>query len=629
MCGIVGLYRPEGIAGEDRDLVAASVVTLRHRGPDGVGYWAGSKAAFGHARLSIIDLATGDQPLFNEDGTVCVILNGEIYNYQELAAELKQLGHEFRSRSDTEVIVHGYEQWGARVVDRLDGMFAFALWDERGHRLMLARDRFGEKPLYYTTPAAMQGSLWFASEIKALLAYPGVERGIAEEHLEEYLLYRNVAAPATLFRNIFQLRPGHLMVAEHGTVRESRYYNNDPAGESVPSPDEEIDGLLSQSVTRRLMSDVQLGTVLSGGLDSSLVSGLAARARGHLDTFCVGFADPRYDERPFARAVAEAIHSTHHELVVNASDIVRELPRLTWANDEPLTHPNSIAMHLVFGFAKREHGVTVLLSGEGADEVFGGYDWYRAMLRREGVVRWPGVGTAARLVPGAKGRLLRRLVDPEYPLVANALAPRALAQRLLGSPCPVPASRRALWPAGRSGLEGMFVYDQRTYLQALLQRQDRMSMAAGVEARVVFLSHPLVEWANRLPASSKVSATERKIPLRRMAARLLPKALFDRSKVGFALPLRTWMSPGGGLADQVAALTSASAFIATYCARGAVAQVVAEQRAGRDHSDMLWTLLALEEWSKVFLSASVQSTELPGARSSLLAGGYPRSLSAS
>ena len=621
MCGIVGLYRPEGILGEDREMVAASVVTLRHRGPDGVGYWAGSKAAFGHARLSIIDLATGDQPLFNEDGSVCVILNGEIYNYRELALELRQLGHVFRSRSDTEVIVHGYEEWGLQVVDRLDGMFAFALWDEHRQRLVLARDRFGEKPLYYTRLREQPGSLWFGSEIKALLAHREVERTLAEEHLGEYLLYRNVVAPATLFRGILQVRPGHLMVVEAGEAKESRYYDQEATTASSPSPDEEVDALLGESVTRRLMSDVQLGTVLSGGLDSSLVSSLAARARDHLDTFCVGFADARFDERPYARAVAQAIRSTHHELVVEASDITRELPRLTWANDEPLTHPNSIAMHLVFDFAKREHGVTVLLSGEGADEVFGGYDWYRALLRRERVARWPGIGLAARVIPGSKGSLLRRLLHPDYPLVANALAPRALAARLHRSAGAVPASRRALWPAGRPGLPGMFIYDQRTYLQALLQRQDRMSMAAGVEARVVFLSHPLVEWANRLPPARKVSAAERKIPLRRMASRLLPPALFDRPKVGFALPLRDWMAPGGGLADRVAALTSSSAFVSAYCANGAIARLVTEQHSGHDHSDMLWTLLALEEWSRMFLGSSLQPTELPGARSSLLVTG--------
>jgi asparagine synthase (glutamine-hydrolysing) len=358
--------------------------------------------------------------------------------------------------------------------------------------------------------------------------------------------------------------------------------------------------------------------VLSGGIDSSLVSAIAARARPGLDTFCVGFADPKFDERPFARAVAEAIGSTHHELVVSASDIIGELHRLTWANDEPLTHPNSIAMHLVFRFAKLEHGVTVLLSGEGADEVFGGYDWYRAMLRREAALRWPGVRLAARWLPGRRGKLLRRLTDEDYPLVANAFATPAAATEILGRPFRLPESRRVAWPQGADGLEGMFRYDQRTYLPALLQRQDRMSMAAGVEARVVFLSHPLVEWANGLPTSAKVSRHARKLPLRRYVQALLPQFALERPKVGFALPLRAWMSAGGGLESAVQALTSADAMVGGWCDRRAVRQLVADHDRGQDRTDPLWTLLALEEWAGVFLSQASTPIELPGARSSLV-----------
>jgi len=366
------------------------------------------------------------------------------------------------------------------------------------------------------------------------------------------------------------------------------------------------------------MSDVNLGTVLSGGVDSSLVSAIAARHLPGLDTFCVGFTDPRFDERPHARAVAEAIGSRHHELVLAPEDIPRELHRLTWANDEPLTHPNSIAMHLVFSFAKNTHGVTVLLSGEGADEVFGGYDWYRSALRREAALRWPGFGLAARFMPGHSGRVMRRLADPDYALVANAFTTPAAAGRMLGREWRLPETRRAAWPDGQSGVDGMFRYDQRTYLPALLQRQDRMSMAAGVEARVVFLSHFLVEWANRLPTSSKVSAAGRKLPLRHLVKQLLPTFALERPKVGFALPLADWMASGGDLGDAVAALPSSGSMVGGWCDRSAIRALIKEQSSGQDQTDQLWTLFALEEWGQTFLTASSAPVELPGASSSLL-----------
>jgi asparagine synthase (glutamine-hydrolysing) len=281
-------------------------------------------------------------------------------------------------------------------------------------------------------------------------------------------------------------------------------------------------------------------------------------------------------------------------------------------------------MHLVFRFAKMEHGVTVLLSGEGADEVFGGYDWYRTMLRREAALRWPGFGLAAQLMPGHRGEVMRRLADPDYPLVANAFAAPLGASRMLGRPCTIPNSRRQAWPSGLPGVEGMFRYDQRTYLPALLQRQDRMSMAAGVEARVVFLSHPLVEWANQVPTAAKVSLEARKLPLRRLVKTLLPGFALERPKVGFALPLGAWMSNGGGLTDAVAGLASGNAMVSDWCDRHAVQALVAEHRKGQDRTDLLWTLVALEEWGQTFLSASAAPIELPGARSSLLSPASPQ-----
>jgi len=618
VCGIVGFLRPEGVDPADLALVAGATAALRHRGPDGVGYWHGGPVAFGHARLSVIDWTSGHQPQFNEDHALSVTLNGEIYNYKALRSELSSLGHQFRTQSDTEVVVHGYEQWGDRVVEHLDGMFAFALWDSRRRRLLLARDRFGEKPLYYTTLPGEAGTFFFASEIKALLSSPLVPRALAAEHLDEYLLFRHVLAPATMFTGIFQVQPGHLLVIEAGRTRDICWYLDKPSTAQPTSADDDVEALLTDSVVLRLMSDVNLGTVLSGGIDSSLVSVIAARHTSRLDTFCVGFADPKYDERPFARAVAHAIGSTHHELVLSPNDFAQELPRLTWANDEPLTHPNSIAMHLVFRFAKMEHGVTVLLSGEGADEVFGGYDWYRAMLTRDTLQRIPGVRPAAALIPGHRGATVRRLLDPDYPLVANAFARPSSAAAVLGREIRIPDSRRIAWPADSSGIEGLFQYDQHTYLPALLQRQDRMSMAAGVEARVVFLSHRLVEWANRQPTRVKVSKEGTKLPLRALIRKILPMFPVDRPKVGFTLPLAEWMAPGGSLAPSINALTSANSFVGDWLDHRAIAGMATSAQGRKAQTDMLWTLLALEEWGSTFLGGAPAPLELPGAHSSLL-----------
>src|SRR5918993_1223240 len=407
MCGICGTYNPAGATPEDESVVRRMMELLEHRGPDGDGSWAGSGPVLGHRRLAIIDLAGGHQPLFNETREVGVVFNGEVYNYRELARELTAAGHRFRTASDTEVIVHGYEEWGDDFVTRLRGMFAFALWDEPRRRFLLGRDRFGVKPLYY---AETRERLLFASEIKALFADPEVPRRLNAARLAEYLAFRSVSGEETLFEGVGEVAPGTVQVYEGGRRAVRRYWSPEvPPAEEGRAGDvlERGRELLSDAVGARLVSDVPLGTITSGGLDSSLVSAVAAELTPQpIDTFCVGFDDPAYDERPFARAVAERIQSKHHAIEVSPGDIERELDRLTWAHDEPLTHPNSIPMHLIFRDAKERVGVTVLLSGEGADEVFGGYEWY-AVARRPaaGQTRDPQEGDAPRLPRRGQRRL--------------------------------------------------------------------------------------------------------------------------------------------------------------------------------------------------------------------------------
>jgi asparagine synthase (glutamine-hydrolysing) len=596
---------------------------LEHRGPDGSGLWCHGQAVLGHQRLAIIDLEGGYQPQLNETGDIGVVFNGEIYNFRQLRSELAASGHRFRTNSDTEVIVHGYEEWDLDVVRRLRGMFAFAVWDGRRRRMVLARDRLGVKPLYYHRHP--RGRVLFASESKALFVDAAVPRALNAERLAEYLSFRSVAGEETLFAGVLELQPGTLMVLEGESLRQHRYWTPEvaPAPADAGARVEMGRRLISEAVRVRLVSDVPLGTITSGGLDSSLVSVLAAAAtEAPIDTFCVGFADPAYDERPFAREVAARIGSRHHEVEVSAEDIDRELDRLTWAHDEPLTHPNSIPMHLIFRHAKEAQRVTVLLSGEGADEVFGGYEWYPVVHRCGWLRRVPMLGTIANSLPGRRAATLRKILLPDYPLAANAATAPAVIERFgvrSGDPL---ASRRPLWPADAPGTaDGLFVYDQRTYLPPLLQRQDRMSMAAGVEARVPFLDHFLVEWANALGADAKIPDGRRKRLLKEIAAPALPASVVNRQKVGFAMPIGNWLRTGGPLAHRVAALGRADAFVRGLVRPAALDDAVAaHNRREADHTDILWSLIALESWATTFLRGSEREAVLPGAATGRLLG---------
>jgi asparagine synthase (glutamine-hydrolysing) len=605
MCGICGVVRPGRHATEfDESAVHQMVGMLGHRGPDGSGSWNGGHVVFGHTRLSIIDLAGGGQPMFNETGEVAVTFNGEIYNFKDLSVELAAAGHTFRTHSDTEVVVHGYEQWGDDVVAHLRGMFAFALWDAPRKRLLLARDRLGEKPLYYHLTGS--ADLVFASEMKALLAHPDVPRELDRERLQEYLAFRSVSGPRTLFRDIRELSPASVLVADGNGLHEHRYW-------TPSTPIQAVDGrtavergreLLAEAVRLRLVSDVALGTITSGGLDSSLVSAIAVRESGRpLDTFCVGFDDPTYDERPFARQVSAHIGARYHEIVVSAADLDGELDALTWIHDEPLTHPNSIPMHLLFRYAKEEVGVTVLLSGEGADELFGGYDWYRVAARRRALKRW----MAFRHLLPASGRagVIRKVLEPDYLLGANSVSDAREVAALTAGAADVLGHRRELWPRDRSELDALFPYDQNAYLPPLLQRQDRMSMAASVEARVVFLDHKLVEWGNGLPAELKVPNGQRKALLKQIAEPWIPREIIDRPKVGFTLPLAQWLRPEGALGARVDRLRASSAFVRGLVDGKRLDTLLTQHATGAaDHADILWTLVALETWAEVFLRTS-------------------------
>ncbi|MEZ5099307.1 MAG: asparagine synthase (glutamine-hydrolyzing) [Thermoleophilia bacterium] len=411
MCGIAGMVARRGSGPPGRARLDAAIAALRHRGPDGSGAHLDGPCLLGHTRLSIIDLAGGAQPLGNEDGTVVVSFNGEIWNHVDLRRELEAAGHAFRTRSDTEVLVHGFEEWGDGLLERLNGMFAFAVWDGRHGRLLLARDRVGKKPLYLVeTP----DGLAFGSDARTALLVGGVEPRIDASLVPQYLFQRYVVSPGTLLAGVRKLRPGHLATYDGERLVERAWWTP-PVAPVEPLGAGELRALLRDAVEKRLMSDVPLGVLLSGGIDSCGVLGLMREAGARdVASFTIGFADPVFDERRYARIAAERNGTEHHEVVVDTGSFLDTLPRLAWARDEPMSEPSEIPLLLLAEFAGQH--VKVALTGDGGDELFGGYPKYRAdrLLRAGGLLAGLGIAAAGRLL--ALRRSHRRLgARPRWP----------------------------------------------------------------------------------------------------------------------------------------------------------------------------------------------------------------------
>ena len=624
MCGFAAWFDPDGRTPE-LDWLAGATEALAHRGPDDTGFHVEPGLGLAFRRLSIVDLASGGQPLSNEDGSVWIVYNGEIYNHAELRRELEALGHRYRTRSDTESIVHAYEEWGESCVTRLRGMFAFALWDRPRRRLFVGRDRLGIKPLYH---ARIGRTFVCASEIKALFAFPGLRRAVRPEGLVEQLTLRYVAAPATMFEGIEKLEPAHtLSVGPQGQALR-RYWQVDwepklrlGAAQALA----ELEERLTESVRLRLMSEVPLGALLSGGVDSGLVVAIMSRLLDRpVQTFSVGFDAPPqagqvYNELPFARRVAEHCRTDHHELVVGAADLLRELPRLVWHQDEPLSEPAAIPTYLVSQLARQT--VTVVLTGEGGDELFAGYPKY-------------AVEPFARLLSAVpapiRDTLLTQVVDRlpfgfrKLQVVARSARFRDESERLSAwfagfageerrhllsdwlRPYDHAASdafRRVLEAStARRPLDRMLDADLKLWLpDDLLMKMDKMSMAASVEARVPLLDHPLVEWAARLPDRCKVRGLEGKVLLRRLARRLLPREVVDRPKVGFTVPLSPWFR--GPLRELLCdTLLGPAALARGICEPGVLRATVDDHLSGRrDRARELWTLLTLELWHRAYM----------------------------
>lgn len=614
MCGICGIIADDPAACVDPAVVNVMMDTLRHRGPDGSGKHLDGRVGLGHRRLAIIDLAQGEQPMYNEDRSVVVAFNGEVYNYVELRKDLQARGHCLATQSDTEVLVHLYEDFGDNFVTRLNGMFAFALWDAKKQRLLAARDRLGEKPFYY---CQRNGRFLFASELKGLLAAPWVTPKVNLASLDHFLAYGYVPAPHTIFEDVYKLPAAHVLVWESGTVHTAPYWEAklEPHrglrdGEYV----EELRRRLNESIRIRLRSDVPLGAFLSGGIDSSAVVALAAAQMNHpLETFCVGFNFDAFDESRYARLVADRFGTKHHEIVVRDLD-VSVFPELVAHFDEPFADPSALPTYYVTREARRH--VTVCLSGDGGDELFAGYDQYAGSRRRwvdfvpAGARRrvlqpvanaWPdclqGKGYLRRIsLSGAKRYQCEvGIFNPfeRYDLLAPEVRPFVVSEPWLFEP--------NFAQNGRDAVAIRQQTDQRTYLpEDILVKVDRASMKNSLEVRVPFLDHTVVEWVNAMPTELKIRGRQRKRILKRMLAGDIPKEILERGKRGFGIPIRHWFR--GNLDDFARdLLLSPQARSRQFFRPESVEQLLTGHRRGlRDLSRRLWAALWFEQWCRVF-----------------------------
>jgi asparagine synthase (glutamine-hydrolysing) len=625
ICGIVNFDHSEPV---DRGTVEKMTSTLIHRGPDDEGFFVEGAAGLGFRRLSIIDLSGGHQPIFNEDGSLAIVFNGEIYNYRDLAAQLAAAGHTFSSKSDTETILHAYEQYGDNCVDHLRGMFAFAIWDRRRQRLFAARDRVGIKPLYYYRGARF---LAFASEIKALLEAPGIPREVDPEAFDQFLTQRYVPGPRTMFKDIFRLQPGHTLAVDRAGVHIRKYWDVDYCTRTSASPRQiaaEFDELLDESVRLRLISEVPLGLFLSGGLDSSaILAKLHKVTEGRtIKTFSVGYdasggRDEQISELEYARIAANAFGADHHELRVSANDFAEFIPNLVWHLDEPLADASCIPLYFVSKLA-REH-ITVVLSGEGADEILGGYGIYPKMLALDRMNRnVPALGRlAGKLAPFSSAEPLRRYLrlagqplEDGYRGVCRGFGIES-RRRLIGD-TRVKRSEQQLTEifrghfqaAGKaSPLNRMLYVDTKVWLpDDLLLKADKMTMATGVELRVPFLDHKLVEFAASLPDSSKISRHGGKSLLRKAMRGVLPKTILERPKNGFGVPLASWLR--GPLRQFTRDhLLSTDAACRSWVDAAEMKRIVEQHEQGRaDRSQELWALLVFEFWHSHFINDSAQ-----------------------
>lgn len=628
MCGIAGFLSLEPIE-HPSEILHRMTQRLEHRGPDDVGYFQERPVFLGHRRLSIVDLAGGHQPLYNETGDLVIVYNGEIFNHADLRPELEAAGHRYATRSDTETIVHAYEQYGEKCLEHFRGMFAFVLWDRRNQRLFAARDRLGIKPFYYYWDGRR---FVFASEIKALLEFPTLTPVLNEALLPEHLCFGYTSSQQTLFRGIHKLMPGHHLTIQierdAPKMLIERYWDVPPPADPPPLRSdrewiEETRQRMEQIVRMRLMSDVPLGMFLSGGVDSSAIAALLKRmADGPVKTFSVGYRETAYSELSYAAETAAVLGTEHHEVSVSMDDFFQALPKLIWHEDEPVCWPSSVSLYFVSKLAAQQ--VKVVLTGEGADELFAGYVRYYWTLEN---LRW---GERWNHFPTPLRRWVRRFVESsrllgdnlrrklghtflardatiESLLIENFYAAFSLAEQqvlcphLAPTPEQVYGSYRFYWNQRQGDLLQRMLYaDQKTYLVELLMKQDQMSMACSIESRVPLLDHTFVAFAASIPPHLKIRGKTQKYILKEAVKDLVPSQILTRRKMGFPTPVREWF-----LSDQAQPwldlLDDPHGLVAHYLDLGKVQSLIQRHvQRQEDATDRLWRLVNLQLWGGIF-----------------------------
>lgn len=629
MCGICGIYEFKTHRPVDQQFLGDMLQVLHHRGPDDAGVFFDRDLAIGMRRLSIIDLDGGKQPIGNEDGSVVTVFNGEIYNFQSVRKELESRGHRLATASDTEVIVHLYEDFDEECVQHLRGMFGFAVWDSRRRRLLLARDRLGIKPLYYTQAG---GRLIFGSEIKAILQHPSVQVFLNREALNNFLSLKYVPAPQTMFEGIHALPPGCLLTCDGNGVKVRRYwdlsFSNDRNGD-IPEEAyaEQLEVLLRECVKLHLISDVPFGAFLSGGLDSSTIVALMSQILSEpVKTYSVGFEGhgESFSELPYARAVADKFKTDHHEVFIRSTDLTRLAEKVIWHLDQPLAEHATLANYMVAELASRD--VKMVLTGEGGDELFAGYARYSGERLSPFFQRIPKAAKSLALaasshLPGLRRQKLAlyalsqtdevtRLVN-WFPLFNSEMKHAVLSEELKDSLSAYDADyvfgQHLACTDAREPLNRMLYVDTKLWLpDLLLAREDKMSMAVSLEARVPLLDHKLVEFAASLPQNLKVKGLARKYLLKKVSSRWLPQEIIHRKKQGFPMPSSLWLR--GEARSFVRDVLSSMA----VRRRGLfnpllVEKLMQEHESGfADHGSLLWGLMNVELWQRVFMDSQVR-----------------------
>ena len=650
MCGICGIVHSDPTKGVDRNILALMNHQITHRGPDDEGFFVEGNVGLAIRRLSIIDLKTGHQPISSEDKNLWIVFNGEIYNHRQLRKELEARGHRYQTQSDTETIIHLYEEYGRRCVNYLRGMFAFVIWDRRHKSLFAARDRLGIKPFYYHYD---ESKFLFGSEIKTILTHPTVRAELSAGVLSEYLAFGYLSGAKTMFAGIQKLLPGHtLLLDSAGQLSITPYWDLNARGDEEPrSQDYYVHTyrqIFEDCVSSHLMSDVPLGVFLSGGLDSSAVAAITSRIRREpIETFSVGYRQKRFSEFPYSRIVAQHIGSRHHEVLLDRNEFFDALPLLIWHEDEPIVWPSSVALFFVAKLASER--VTVVLTGEGSDETLGGYGRYAWTLVNSRIDRFYRVATPSSFrqwirngirmwpLPLAMRRKLEHTFagrdgsywpsfyfDNFYCAFSQSEQCDLLtikARELGGDPY---AASMAYWNKSSGDLLHRLLYtDIHTYLVELLMKQDQMSMAASIESRVPFLDHELVEFTARIPPQYSVRGLSGKRILKLAVKDLLPRSVVDRTKMGFPTPWTQWLD-GAQINKLEALLLEPRSIERGLIKRDTVQKLIAEHRAGRrDNGDRIWRLLNLEIWQRIFIDGespggSISSPEtVVSARSTL------------